>query len=83
MRPFPGCAGTAAKPPSLPGYGPGSLSLDHADEVNLRCAHATGGTSSKSASQRVVVGLAGADAHRVIDRCDENLAVADLAGARA
>ena len=30
--------------------------------------------------KRVGVGLAGADAHRLIDRGDENLAVADLAG---
>src|SRR5215471_18565644 len=33
--------------------------------------------------QRVLVGLAGADAQHVIDRRDENLAVADLAGAGA
>ena len=31
-------------------------------------------------SERVVVGFAGADAHRVIERGDENLAVADLSG---
>src|SRR5215204_7340357 len=31
-------------------------------------------------SERVGVGLTGADAHRVFDRGDENLAVADLAG---
>ena len=30
--------------------------------------------------ERVVVGLAGADAHRLFDAGDENLAVADLAG---
>src|ERR1700730_10616766 len=33
--------------------------------------------------KRVAVGFAGADPQRVIDRCDEDLAVADLAGARA
>ena len=33
-----------------------------------------------AALERVDVGLAGADAHRLIDRGDENLAVADLAG---
>ena len=31
-------------------------------------------------SQRVRIGLAGADAHRVVDAGDEDLAVADLAG---
>src|SRR5262249_4314238 len=33
-------------------------------------------------SERVAVGFAGADAQRVLDRPDENLAVADLPGAR-
>src|SRR3954469_20427901 len=33
--------------------------------------------------ERVLVGLAGADAQHVVDRRDENLAVADLPGAGA
>ena len=33
-------------------------------------------------SERVRAGLAGADAHGLFDRGDENLAVADLVGAR-
>src|SRR5260370_26663444 len=38
------------------------------------------GPMPESKSNRVPVGLAGADAHRVLDRADENLAIADLAG---
>ena len=34
-------------------------------------------------SERVGIGFAGADAHRVLERHDESLAVADLAVARA
>src|ERR1700722_16644290 len=38
------------------------------------------GYAVMAASNRVAVGLAGADAHRVVDRADEDLAIADLAG---
>src|SRR5580693_8228038 len=38
------------------------------------------GADDALSSQRLVAGLSGADAHRPLDRKDENLAVADLAG---
>src|SRR5262249_31526174 len=38
--------------------------------------------SFRKVSERVAIGLAGADAQRVIDLRDEDLAVADLTGAR-
>src|SRR5438094_8056922 len=40
------------------------------------------GPAQERALDRRFVGLAGADAHHVLDRGDEDLAVADLAGAR-
>src|SRR5438094_10540398 len=40
------------------------------------------GPAQERALDRGFVGLAGADAHHVLDRGDEDLAVADLAGAR-
>src|ERR1700734_3072253 len=39
-------------------------------------------TSGDSPLKRVAVGFAGADAYGMVERHDENLAVADLAGAR-
>src|SRR6201991_3029697 len=58
-------------------YGPGSAAHHAAKSGALRSVRGT-----NSSSQRVAVGFAGADAPGVIDRGDENLAVADLAGAR-
>src|SRR5262245_8178344 len=46
-------------------------------------ASSAGCVLGRTFSERVAVGLAGPDAHRVVDRRDENLAIADLAGARA